>query len=754
MAMRKMRLQIAAKERKERREGCFRLLCAFCVLSRLLLQPARKMRTFARGSSFPFATIVLLLALLLSLLPASAEDKINYTDHILPLVEANCSKCHNPDRHKADLDLTSYQAALKGSADGAIVVSGNVDSSKLWKSLTHAEEPFMPPNRPKLADKDLDTFRKWIADGLLETAGGKAIAAAKPEFDLALKPEDLAKPEGPPPMPKEWPSEPVIHTARMRAITGLAASPWAPLVAVAGQQQILVYNSDTLELLGIVPFGEGEPVNVTFSRNGKLLLASGGRGAKSGRVVLWDVVSGEHLMTLGQEYDTVLAADLRPDQSQVALGGPGRLVKLLSTETGELLHKMKKHTDWVTALAYSPNGQILASADRNGGISLWDPDSGQELFTLAGHKAAVTALSWRADSKLLASSSEDGTVKLWETQEGKQVKSWNAHGPGVLCVSYGADGRLVTCGRDNEIKLWNANGSKVRQFHLDNIPIRVVLADEGKRVVACNFVGRVAVWSAADGKLLGELDANPPPLAEQLALARKKLEHLQAQADAAGERAAAAQAELAKPEAELAEAQHSLEAARKVQTDAEGALVKLTQPVTNAPPDLNAQLSESTNTWKKAVSAVADRERVLRQRQESVDKAREAVTKAKSAIPEAALAETQNEINRLQAAQFLTAIYEAREHASAAKREHDAAETALKLHQADAQAAQKKLAAAQDTAAKAQAQLTAAQAEIARTSPLAQHAAEEQKTSEAELQRLLNQYHAAIAAPQKLADQR
>src|SRR5271169_2253989 len=31
-----------------------------------------------------------------------AEDKINYTDQVLPLVEANCSKCHNSDKKKAD----------------------------------------------------------------------------------------------------------------------------------------------------------------------------------------------------------------------------------------------------------------------------------------------------------------------------------------------------------------------------------------------------------------------------------------------------------------------------------------------------------------------------------------------------------------------------------------------------------------------------------------------------------------------------
>ena len=484
-------------------------------------------RRFAEACLRTSARLCVFLSVVSAAWSAPAEDKINYTDEVLPLVEANCAKCHNSDRKKADLDLTSYQGALRGSGSGLVVVSGNPDGSKLWKALTHAEEPFMPPNRPRLADRELAVFKKWILDGLLENAGGKAVAAVKPGADLALNPDDVAKPEGPPPMPGKLPLEPVVHTARMRPITGLATSPWAPVAAVAGQRQVLLFNTDTLELLGILPFAEGEPVEVTFSHNGKLLLASGGVGAKSGRVVIWDVATGNHLMTLGREYDTILAADLRPDQSLVALGGPSRLVKILSTKTGELQHKLKKHTDWVTAVAFSPNGQVLTSADRNGGISLWDPDSGQELFTLAGHKSAVTSISWRGDSKLLASSSEDGTVKIWDPREGKQIKSWTAHNAGALCVCYAPDGRLASCGRDNTATLWDGTGRKLRQLTvLDEIPLRVGFSPDSSRLLVSDFAGKVTVWTTADGKRAGELEANPPPLAGQLDAARKKLAEL------------------------------------------------------------------------------------------------------------------------------------------------------------------------------------------------------------------------------------
>ena len=145
-------------------------------------------------------------------LAATAQEKVTYQDQILPLVENNCAKCHNPDKKKGDLDLTSYNGVMKGGGSGPVVVSGNSDSSKLWKCITHAEEPTMPPNK-KLADKEIDTFKKWIAGGLLETSGSKAIVASKPAVDFSLKSASVGKPDGPLPMPGELSLEPVVHTS-------------------------------------------------------------------------------------------------------------------------------------------------------------------------------------------------------------------------------------------------------------------------------------------------------------------------------------------------------------------------------------------------------------------------------------------------------------------------------------------------------------------------------------------------------------
>jgi DNA-binding beta-propeller fold protein YncE/predicted nucleic acid-binding Zn-ribbon protein len=686
--------------------------------------PARKPTATRRPGllkRFRRATAATFLSCLIGALlgaSAHAQAKINYNDHLQPLIEANCAKCHNPDKKKADLDLTSFQGALKGSGSGVIVMSGNLDGSKLWKALTHAEEPFMPPNRPKLADKDLDVFKQWILDGLLENAGAKAIAAAKPGLDLALNPQELARPEGPPPMPKELPLEPVVHTARGGAILGLAASPWAPLLAVAGQKQVLLFHADTLELLGILPFEEGQPVDLKFSRNGKLLLASGGRGARSGRVVLWNIISGERLMTVGQEYDTVLAADIRPDQSMVALGGPNRLVKLFSTRTGELVQKIKKHTDWVTAVAFSPNGQVLATADRNGGISLWDPDSAQELFTLAGHKGAVTELSWRADSKLLASASEDGTVKLWDAKEGRQLKSWRAHGPGVLSVSYAPDGQLVTCGRDNAVTVWNGNGGKVRSldFH-GNLPLRVAFTHDSQRVFAADFAGHLTAWAAAQAKPIAQFDADPLPLAEQIATAQNHLKEIRSRAEATARQIGALEAQQTQIKAELETANTVLDSCR----------AQVAGPTTNGIP-LSALVL--TNATQK-VSALAQ---TLAAVQIKLVKAHREDDSA------AALEEAQSTLGRLQAAQLWSRIYHAREDLAASKGERQKVAASLQASQQAMIDAEKQLAAARKAALDAQGQIKTAKADSAQQQPVLRQLDAELQSSQARLAQWLREY--------------
>src|SRR5690606_25504210 len=137
----------------------------------------------------------------------------------------------------AGLALDSYAALMEGGASGEVVAGGAADASRLWKVITHAEEPIMPPDGERMPEAQLALVKAWIDGGLLENAGSKAIkrkASAVAEFT----PSADNRPEGDPAMPSGWHREVVVHTPRAGAVGALAASPWAPLVAVGGQRQV------------------------------------------------------------------------------------------------------------------------------------------------------------------------------------------------------------------------------------------------------------------------------------------------------------------------------------------------------------------------------------------------------------------------------------------------------------------------------------------------------------------------------------
>ena len=486
--------------------------------------------------------------------PADGAMKITYDEHVKPILREHCFSCHNQDTKKSDLSLASYAAALQGGASGAVVTAGDPDSSRLWGLVNHEDEPKMPPNQDKLPAAKLDVIKAWIIGGALENNGSVAKIKKGPSLAMSAT-VGAAKPEGPPPMPEGLTRQPTVFTPKAAAVTALACSPWAPLAAVAGQKQIALYNTDTGKLIGVLPFPEGVAHVLKFSRSGTLLLAGGGHAAQAGKVVVFDVKTGKRAFEVGDELDVVLAADINEDHTRVALGGPGRVVRIFSTADSSLLHEIRKHTEWIYALEFSPDGVLLATADRNGGMFVWEAETAREFQNLAGHKGGVTDVSWRADSNILASSSEDGTIKLWEIEGGKEIKSWAAHGGGASSVEFARDGRLVSVGRDRLTKVWDANGAAVREFAaFGDLATEVAFTHDGARVVAGDWLGEVRLSDVADGKQVATLAPNPPTL-EMMVTAQT------AAAAAAGELAQKAAAELAAAEAVVAEKAKASQAA-------------------------------------------------------------------------------------------------------------------------------------------------------------------------------------------------
>ncbi len=476
------------------------------------------------------APTILLIASILLINGATAlgEDtgKITFVDDILPILEDKCVNCHNPDESKGGLDLSTFSATMTGGSGGDIVVSEDPTGSRLYSLAAHLEEPFMPPKGTQADEKELKLLSDWVASGLLETQSSTARKSDKPKIDFNSI-TSTGKPEGPPAMPEHLILEPAILTERPNSVPAMAHSPWAPILAVAGQKQVLLFHSEDYDLLGVLPYPEGFPQTLSFSPNGAYLSCGGGRAGKSGNVVAWDIKTGERIIEVGKEYDIVLGSDISPDLKSVILGGPGRNIKIWDTVAGEQINSIKKHPDWLLTAAYSPDGVIFATGGRNGGLYVWESATGYEFHTLKGHTKAVTDIAWRPDGDVLASCSEDGQVMIWEMNEGKQVKKWEADKEGALAITFAPNGNLATVGRDKTVKIWQGDGKLLRSIPAsDDVVLSVAFSHDSKRVFTGDWHGNIKVWNADNGAELASIAPNPPTIEDQLAYSEKRIREL------------------------------------------------------------------------------------------------------------------------------------------------------------------------------------------------------------------------------------
>ena len=104
-----------------------------------------------------------------------------YLDLISPIMNNRCVSCHNEDKKKGDLDLTSFSNLMKGGENGEAIIPGTPNSSDLFRRITlpATHDDFMPTEgkRP-LTDDEVTLIGWWI----------KMNAPSKGSF-TALKPD-------------------------------------------------------------------------------------------------------------------------------------------------------------------------------------------------------------------------------------------------------------------------------------------------------------------------------------------------------------------------------------------------------------------------------------------------------------------------------------------------------------------------------------------------------------------------------------
>ncbi len=109
----------------------------------------------------------------------SAEQVAFYEKQVLPVLKANCLKCHgqDPKKLKGGLNLTSRERVLAGGDTGPAVDLQKPDASLLLRAVSYKDEDHQMPPAGKLPDAQIAVLTRWVKDGLPWSPGGGEGAA-------------------------------------------------------------------------------------------------------------------------------------------------------------------------------------------------------------------------------------------------------------------------------------------------------------------------------------------------------------------------------------------------------------------------------------------------------------------------------------------------------------------------------------------------------------------------------------------------
>jgi WD40 repeat protein len=426
---------------------------------------------------------------------SAAESPISV--EAMRLLKKNCVSCHNDEKKKGDLTLTSREAMLQGGDSGAAVVSGKPEESLLIESLQAGADPHMPPKK-QLSEDHVAVLKRWVQEGAEWNADALAGPASDPrEVSLA-------------PLPGSY--HPVL---------ALALSPDATRLAVGCGNQVIIYNVAAPDVALIArASAHPDPVqSVAWSPDGKRLATGAFR-----RVVIWnpEALAAERVINSGLT-DRIAALRFLPDGKQLVIAD-GRIaeegtLRIADCDSGNITKSWAAHRDTIFDIAVSGDGKMLATAGGDHLVKIWDVGTQAEKAKLEGHVSQVLTVSFHPANAQLLSGGADQQLKVWDVNTRERIMTLGKHSAAINAATWEAGGAAVLAVTDTGALfrytdlqaitgVQSSTSGKERTLEAAAVALYcVTAAGKDERIYAGSDDGRLFVWNK-DGKLTAKVDVN------------------------------------------------------------------------------------------------------------------------------------------------------------------------------------------------------------------------------------------------------
>ncbi len=100
------------------------------------------------------------------LLPAASVQKVDFTQHVQPILRAHCFDCHSGETEEGGLNLGLRLRVFEGGEHGPVLVPGSSLRSPLIHLVAGVDpKRTMPPEGERLSAEEIGILRAWIDQG-------------------------------------------------------------------------------------------------------------------------------------------------------------------------------------------------------------------------------------------------------------------------------------------------------------------------------------------------------------------------------------------------------------------------------------------------------------------------------------------------------------------------------------------------------------------------------------------------------------
>ena len=407
----------------------------------------------------------------------------SYQRDIVPILRTACIGCHGNTQPAAGFSVASYEDLFKAGKKGPQLVAGKAAQSRLVRLVSGTEQPRMPPGAG-LRSADAELIRRWV------DAGAKRdLAAATPA--APSKTTAPTKTDSPKPI---MPAAIGAVTTNGAPVTALAFSPDAKLLAIGTYARVLIVDTTTGKSITTWS-GHGDTVrSLSFTPDGKRIVAGGGVSGAIGQVRIWDVASSKETLVFGDHTDIVNQAAISPDGTTVVTASSDKSLKVWELASGKLLQTLRDHADQVLGVVYHPSGKHIVSCALDKSFKTWDTTSWKRLYSVPAHDDGIYDIDMTPSGNQIYTTGADRRVRVWNfgTEGAGHVRDYGLGQPGWSAAIAGQNPVLVS--GDTHIRAWRiSDGGGLLDIDLASDVMSTAISNDTLLVAAGLWNGDVVI---------------------------------------------------------------------------------------------------------------------------------------------------------------------------------------------------------------------------------------------------------------------